>query len=102
MRNEPGNQEHFDAIHEDPWLAPHLIDVFFANCEQGVFISTCEVFARCGSVSLFISSATKQYGVGLISPEDVQRVVECYQFPSRATAVLRFLEQSANPSRPIQ
>ena len=102
MRNEQDNPRHAEAIHEDPWLVPHLVDAFFANCEQGMFVSVCEVFARCGTVALFISSMTNQYGVGIVSPTDVQRIVECYQYPSRKTAVLRFLEQSADPSRPIQ
>ena len=102
MRDPEGNSLHVDEIPVDPWLVPHLVDAFFANCEQGVFMSTCEVFARCGAIALFISSTTKQYGVGIISPEDVQRVMECYQYPSRTTAILRFLEQIADPSRPIQ
>jgi hypothetical protein len=102
MRNEQGHSLHVVETPVDPWLVPHLVDAFFASCEQGVFVSMCEVFARCGSVALFISPATNQYGVGIISPEDVQRVVECYQYPSRSTAILRFLEQIADPSRPIQ
>ena len=102
MRNPEGNSPHVDDTPVDPWLVPHLVDAFFANCEQGAFVSRCEIFARCGGVALFISTATNQYGVGIISPEDVQRVVECYQYPSRATAILRFLEQIADPSRPIQ
>jgi hypothetical protein len=102
MLIEQTNSSHLNAVHGEPWLAPYLIDPFFASCEQGVFVSTCEVFARCGAVALFITSVPNQYGVGLISPADALRVMECYQYPSRSIAVLMFLEQSANPSRPIQ
>src|SRR5258708_18698697 len=102
MKNEPGIPAHVEAMNAEASLAPHLVDAFLANCEQGAFISSCEVFARCGAVALFVSSITNQYGVGIISPTDAQRVMECYQYPSRAAAVIRFLEQSSNPSRPIQ
>jgi hypothetical protein len=72
-------------------IAPYLTDVFFANCEQGAFVSTCEVFAKRESVALFISSATKQYGIGIISAIDEQRIVDCYQYPSFEVAILMFL-----------
>jgi hypothetical protein len=91
-----------EAVHEDPWLAPHLVDAFFASCEQGAFVSTCEVFARCGAVALFISPMTNQYGVGIISATDAQRVMDCYQYPTHTMAIQRFLEQIADPSQPIQ
>jgi hypothetical protein len=99
MQNEQIDAPH---VHQDPWLAPHLVDAFFASCEQGAFVSTCEVFAQCGAVALFLSPMTNQYGVGIISSTDPQRVMDCYQYPSRAMAVLRFLEQIADPTQPIQ
>src|ERR1700676_1382580 len=101
MSDEQIDIPHADATHGEAWLAPHLVDAFFASCEQGAFVSTCEVFARCGAVALFISPMTNQHGVGIISPTDAQRVMDCCQYPSRATAILMFLQQVADPSRPI-
>jgi hypothetical protein len=79
-------------------IAPYLIEVFSARCEQGAFICEGEVFAKSGRTVLFVSASTHQFGVGDAAEGDDQRILGCYQNLSLEAAILMFFNHACEVS----